>query len=95
MTILFWPFMIASIVFSLIAIAQKKPLFLVVSYVLIIPFSLYLAAMPAFKWWGLFVPLGYLGAALALRKNIIWLTFLLILPVILLIGWLGFLVVTQ
>lgn len=48
MTILFWPFMIASIVFSLIAIAQKKPLFLVVSFVLIIPFSLYLAAMPTF-----------------------------------------------
>lgn len=95
MIILFWPFMLASIVFSFIAIGKKKPLFLIVSFVLIIPFSLYLAATPLFRWWGLILPLLYLGAALSLRKNIIWLSVLFILPVMILIGWFGYVVVTQ
>ncbi|MDW0118191.1 hypothetical protein QTL97_14760 [Sporosarcina thermotolerans] len=95
MFLLFWPFMLASIVFSLIALSKKKPLFLVISFLLIIPFSLYLAATPLFKWWGLILPFFYLGSALSLRKNIMWLSVLLILPVLLVFGWLGYVVITQ
>lgn len=95
MVILFWPFMLASIVFSFVALSKKKPLFLVISFLLIIPFSLYLAATPLFRWWGIILPFFYLGSALSLRKNIMWLSVLLIVPVIIMIGWLGYVVITQ
>jgi len=87
--------MFASIIFSFIALRLKKPLFLVISCLLIIPFSLYLAATPRFEWWGLLLPLFYLGAALSLRNNRMWLSALLISPSIILIGWLGYAVINQ
>ncbi|WP_071395113.1 hypothetical protein [Bacillus tuaregi] len=95
MGLFFWPFMIASIVFSFIALVSKKAIFLVISFILIIPLSLYLAATPRFEWWGLIFPFFYLGAALSLRKNIRWLSALLISPNILLIGWIGYAVINQ
>jgi hypothetical protein len=93
--LLFWPFMIASIIFSFIALGTKKSMFLVISIILIIPLSLYLAATPRFEWWGLIFPFLYLGAAFSLRKNIRWLPALLISPNILLIGWIGYSVINQ
>lgn len=95
MFLLFWPFMLASIVFSLVAISKKEPRFLIISFLLIIPFSLYLAATPLFRWWGLILPFFYIGSAISLRKNIIWLSVLLTLPVLLVMGWLGLVVITQ
>lgn len=95
MGLLFWIFMIASIVISFIALGLKKPLFLVISCLLIIPLSLYLAATPRFEWWGLIFPFFYLGAALSLRKNMRLLSALLISPNILLIGWIGYAVMNQ
>ncbi|WP_438317060.1 hypothetical protein [Sporosarcina sp. FA9] len=95
MVILFWPFMLVSIVLSFAALSKKKPLLLVISFFLIIPFSLYLAATPLFSWWGFILPFFYLGSALSLRKNMMWLSVLLIVPVILMVGWLGYVVITQ
>ncbi|MBS4220315.1 hypothetical protein KHA96_18600 [Bacillus sp. FJAT-49711] len=91
----FWPFMIVSIILSIMAFYMKKPFFLVISSLLIAPLSLYLAATPSFKWWGLVFPLFYLGAAFTLRKNSRWLTVFLIAPNILLIGWIGYNVMNQ
>ncbi|SOC13354.1 hypothetical protein SAMN05880501_107164 [Ureibacillus xyleni] len=95
MGIFFWPFMIASIVLSVMAIASKKASLLVITFILFIPISLYLAATPRFEWWGMVFPLFYLGAAYFLRKNIRWLSAMLISPNILLIGWIGFTVMFQ
>lgn len=92
---LLWLFMIASTIFSFIALGLKKPLFLVISCLLIIPLSIYLAATPRFEWWGLTFPFFYLGAALSLRKNMWWLSVLLIFPNIFLIGWIGYAVMNQ
>lgn len=95
MVLLFWPFMIGSIFLAIIGISLRKSSLLVVSFFLIIPFSLYIGATPLFTWWGFFLPLSYLGAALAIRKNKRGLSVLFILPVMLIIGWLGYLVITQ
>jgi hypothetical protein len=95
MGLLFWPFMVASIILSFIALVTKKSKFLVISSILIIPLSLYLAATPRFEWWGLVFPFFYLGAAFSLRKNIRWLPELLISPNIVLIGWIGYSVMNQ
>lgn len=95
MFLLFWPLMLASIVCSLLALGKRKPVLLVIAFLLVIPFSLYLAATPLFKGWGLAVPFFYLGAAFALRKNQVGLSIILTLPVLLLIGWFGYVVITQ
>lgn len=95
MVLLFWPLMLASIFLSLVAVSKKWPLLLVISCLLIIPLSLYLAATPLFRGWGLIFPLFYLGAALSLKKNMTWLSVMLISPIIILIGWLGFVVISQ
>ncbi|NEU29432.1 hypothetical protein GN156_01340 [bacterium LRH843] len=92
MGLLFWSCMIASIIFSFIAICSNKAKYLVLSCILIIPLSLYLAATPRFEWWGLIFLFFYLGAALSVRTNIKWLSLLLVLPNILLIGWIGYFV---
>ncbi len=90
MELFFWPFMIASLFFSIFAIRIKKPKFLIISAILIFPLSLYLAATPRFEIWGLIFPLFYLGAALSLTKKIVWLAIMLILPNFFLIGWIGY-----
>ncbi|MEH7225285.1 hypothetical protein V7112_15860 [Bacillus sp. JJ1566] len=95
MALLFWPFMIASLILSILAICLKKPLLLVISSVLIVPLSLYLASTPLFEIWGLIFPLFYVGAAMSLAKRIKWLSILLIAPNFILIGWIGFTVMNQ
>lgn len=95
MQLLFWPFMILAVVVAITAIMRKKPLFLVIASILILPLSLYLAATPRFEWWGLIFPLFYLGAAYSLAKKILWLSILLVIPNLFLIGWLGIGVITK
>lgn len=95
MQLLFWPFMILSVGLAIYSLNSKKPLFLVIASVLILPLSLYLAATPLFKIWGLIFPLFYAGAAWCLAKRKIWLSVVLVIPNFLLIGWLGFVVLTQ
>ncbi|PGZ95189.1 hypothetical protein COE51_21420 [Bacillus pseudomycoides] len=93
--LMFWPFMLASIIFSLIGISFRKSSFLMISALLIIPLSLYLIGSPLFSVWGLILPFLYVGSALAIKKQKIWLSILFSIPVYFLIGWLGYTVLTQ
>jgi hypothetical protein len=95
MTFLFWPFMIASLIISVLALGLKKSRLLVVSSILIIPFSLYLAATPLFGLLGLILPAFFIGSAIALKRKIMWLAILLVSPNFILIGWLGYVVLNQ
>lgn len=95
MQLLFWPFMIISLLLAVFALIFRKPVLLVVAALLIVPLSLYLAATPRFEGWGLIFPFFYIGAALSLAKKMIWLSILLVLPNFLLIGWIGFIVLNQ
>ncbi|THE10769.1 hypothetical protein E1I69_17650 [Bacillus timonensis] len=95
MEFLFWPFMISSLILSILAVRLKKPSMLVISSILLLPMALYLAATPRFEIWGLVFPLFYVGAAVSLAKRIKWLSLLLIAPNFILIGWIGFSVMNQ
>lgn len=88
--ILFWPFIIASILISLIGIYFKKSYFLLISALLIVPLALYLAATPRFSLRGLILPLFYIGSYLALKKNKLWSSLLIVTPVYILIGWFAY-----
>lgn len=95
MAFLFWPFMMVSLILSVLSIYKNKPFLLVIAAVLLVPLSLYLAATPRFEIWGLIFPLFYTGAAVSLAKKIIWLSVLLIVPNFVLIGWIGISVMNQ
>lgn len=95
MEILFWPFMIASLILSILGLRSKKSKLLIISSILVLPLSLYLAATPRFEVWGLIFPFFYVGAAVSLTKKIIWLAILLVSPNFFLMGWIGFIVLNQ
>ncbi|MEH7355907.1 hypothetical protein V7150_20460 [Neobacillus drentensis] len=95
MQLLFWPCMIASLILSIIALSTRKAKLLVISSILILPMSIYLAATPFFLVWGLIFPLFYLGAAKFITKKMIWAAILLVIPNLLLVGWLGYVVLNQ
>ncbi|ETI70897.1 hypothetical protein BAVI_00820 [Neobacillus vireti LMG 21834] len=95
MQLLFWPCTIASLILSIIAIGTRKPKLLVISSILILPMSLYLAATPLFLVWGLIFPVLYLGAGKFIAKKRIWLAILFVIPNFILVGWLGWVVLNQ
>lgn len=95
MQLLFWPCTIASLILSIIAIATRKSKLLVISSILILPMSLYLAATPLFLVWGLIFPVLYLGAGKFIAKKRGWLAILLVIPNFILVGWLGWGVLNQ
>src|SRR3954470_1814645 len=94
MQLLFWPCMIASLILCMIALSTKKSKLLVISSILILPMSVYLAATPLFFIWGLLFPLLYLGAAMFITKKKIWAAALLAIPNFILTCWLGIVVLT-
>ncbi|EKN66155.1 hypothetical protein BABA_17132 [Neobacillus bataviensis LMG 21833] len=95
MQLLFWPCTIASLVLCIFSLGFRKSKLLVISSLLILPMSLYLAATPLFLIWGLIFPLLYLGAAKFITKKMIWPAILLVIPNYLLVGWLGSVVLNQ
>ncbi|MFK9091061.1 hypothetical protein [Bacillus salipaludis] len=95
MQLLFWPCTIVSLILSIIAISTRKPKLLVLSSILILPMSLYLAATPLFLAWGLIFPILYLAAAKFITKKLIWVAILMVIPNFLLVGWLGVVVFIQ
>lgn len=95
MQILFWPFTIISLMIAIFAIVLKKTKLLIISSILILPMSLYLAVTPRFAVWGLIFPLFYVGAEISLRKKVRWLAISLVLPNFLLLGCLGYIVINQ
>ncbi|WP_248928019.1 hypothetical protein [Paenibacillus hamazuiensis] len=94
-TFFFWPFMILSILISILGLIFNKHRLLYVSAALIIPLSLYLAATPAFELWGLIFPFFYIGSALYIKKGKRIIALFLNSPNYFIIGWLGYVVLNQ
>lgn len=95
MTAFFWLTVLASIILAFIGLGKKKPLYLIIAAGLILPFAIYTAATPAFKWWGLLLPVCFLVSAWLLHKKEVLLSVLIILPVMTMIGWVGLMVMVQ
>jgi len=94
-TILFWPFMIASIISSFAGLLFMNFRFLYISAVLIIPMSLYFAFTPRFIFWSLVFPLFYIGSAIYIKKKRRIIALIMNLPNYLIIGWIGYVVLNQ
>jgi hypothetical protein len=76
-------------------LSTKRAYFLVLSAILTVPFALYLGGSPRFQIVGFFVPALFLGAAYCMKRRVYWLAWLLLLPYVSLIGWLGKAVMEQ
>jgi len=74
---------------------MKKAAVLVVSAVITAPFSLYLGGTPRVGWLGFMIPVLLLGAGVAIRNRRAAIAWLLVVPVVAVVGWVAILVMEQ
>ena len=90
-----WPFIILSLLVSVIGLITKRYWLLLIGAVLFAPFSYYLSGAPGIRWIGFAFPLFQVGAAFAVRGNKMLLAWILTLPAFLISAWMAFLVLSQ
>jgi hypothetical protein len=90
-----WPFIILSLLVSLISLITKRYWLLLVGAVLFAPFSYYLNGAPGIHGIGFAFPLFLAGAAFAVRANKMVLAWILILPAFLVSALIAFVVLSQ
>lgn len=90
-----WPFIIASLILSVVGVATKLPKYLVAGAMFFMPPSLYLNGFPAIRWLAFLLPFCILGSGYFVGKNRSWISWLLLLPPIGVSVWLVSLVMNQ
>ncbi len=90
-----WPAILASITLSTIGIVRKRPNWLVVAVIVALPFSLYLAGSPAFRWFGVAIPFLLVGAGIASYYDKTRVAWTLLAPFVGVSGWLAIVVMTE
>ncbi len=90
-----WPAILMAIVLSVMGIVGTRPKWLVVAAIVIIPFSLYLAGTPRFRWIALVFPLLLFGASIAVRRSHLWLAWTLFVPFVGFFGWLAVIIMSE
>ena len=90
-----WPAILASISLSAMGIVRKRPKWLVVAAIVALPFSLYLAGSPAFRWFGLAMPLLLVGAGIASYYDKARVAWTLLAPFVGVSGWLAIVVMSE
>jgi len=90
-----WPAILLSIALSAIGIVRKRPKWLVVAAILALPFSIYLVGSPAFRWFGLAIPLLLAGAGYSIFKNHSGVAWFLLAPFVGVSGWLAIVVMSE
>ena len=90
-----WPAILASIALSAIGIVRKRPKWLVVAAIVALPFSLYLAGSPAFRWFGVAIPFLLVGASIASNYDKTRIAWTLLAPFVGVSGWLAIAVMTE
>ncbi len=91
----FWSLIISSLIISVMGVQKRKHIWLIISAILAVPLSLYLSMTPLLRYIGLLLPLFQLGASIAIQKKIVWLSWVLILPIVGITCWLAIAVLTQ
>jgi hypothetical protein len=90
-----WPVVLLAIVLSVLGIIKKIPLLLVVSAVFLAPFSLYLGGSPRVGWLGFMIPVLLLGTSVAVRYRRVEIAWLLLVPVVAVLGWVASIVIGE
>ena len=87
-----WPAILAAISLAALGIVSKKPAALFVSALLAAPFSLYLGGTPTFGVLGFMIPILLVGAGVSVRFHRVPAAWLLLAPVLAVVGWLAIIV---
>ncbi len=90
-----WPAILVSLGLSGIGIVRRRPKWLVVAAIVVVPFSLYLAISPGFGWLGLIIPLLLSGASIAIYYHHTRTAWSLLAPFVGVSGWLAIAVMSQ
>ncbi len=90
-----WPAILLALVLSVMGVAKRSPLPLVVSAVIATPFSLYLGGSPRFGWLGFMIPVLLLGASVAVRYRRVEIAWLLLVPIVAVLGWVASIVLGE
>lgn len=90
-----WPFIITSLLLSVAGVALRRHQLLVAGALFFMPPSLYLSGYPGIRWLALLLPFSILGAAYLVRRNRSGIAWLLLIPPVLISGWLAYLVMEQ
>lgn len=88
-TLIGWPGIIASFVFSVIGCIRKRYMWLVLGAAFSLPISLYLGATPRFKYFMAFLPLFQMCSAFAVHKKAQWLSWIFLVPFVGTMIWLA------
>jgi len=90
-----WPAIILSLAVSVTGILKKWPWMLVVGGVLCAPFTLYLSAWTYIHFFAFLLPFFQFGAAWAVHAKQKILAWVLLLPLVIIMGILAFLVLAN
>jgi len=90
-----WPAILVSIALSVMGIVRGRAKWLFAAAVIALPFSLYLAGSPAFRWFGLVFPFLLVGAGISIRHRRTRVAWFLLAPFVGVSGWLAILVMSQ
>ncbi len=90
-----WPAIGLAIVLSVLGIIKKSPALLVVSAVIATPLSFYLGGSPRVGWFGFMIPVLLMGAGVAVRYRQAQIAWLLLVPVLVVVGWVASLVLYE
>ena len=90
-----WPVVLLAIVLSVLGIIKRLPLLLVVSAVLVAPFSLYLGGSPRIGWLGFMIPVLLIGASVAIRYRRMEIAWSLLVPIVAVLAWVASIVMGE
>ena len=80
---------------SALGVIKKSPAILVSSAVVATPFSIFLGGNPRIGWLGFMIPVLLLGASVAVHYRRVEIAWLLLVPVVVVVGWVASLVIGQ
>ncbi len=90
-----WPAILLALVLSVLGISKRIPGLLAVAAVIATPFSLFLGGGPRFGWLGFMIPVLLLGASVAVRYRRVEIAWLLLLPIVAVLGWVASIVMGE
>ncbi|KJS84436.1 MAG: hypothetical protein JM58_10800 [Peptococcaceae bacterium BICA1-8] len=90
-----WPGIIIAIVLVSIGIYTNRTWLIILGAIFAMPISWYLGSTPRFRYIMYALPIFFIGSALAVKFGKNRLAWVLILPYIIIMGWLGLTVLSQ
>jgi len=90
-----WLTLLLALALPVLGITKRLPALLAISAVIATPYSLYLGAAPRVGWPGYMIPVLLIGAGVAVRYRRAQIAWLLLIPVMAVVGCVASLVIRE